>query len=468
MIQNSFSYVYKNSQSISLESDTNKISNIKVEVCATNGKNNSTNLGGSGAIVTTEFLVSRIANYKNLYLKIGTNHGESSYICAGNSDDPSKLLVIAGAGGGAGINHDGGDGGGGISSRTITLGPEIYPTAVSASTTFNPDLGSNKAFDNNISTFWHSAAIYANSGTYNGSVTTTVNSVEYKGEYIGFRYHLPIYIHNFIIVGRQDNNFSITRVPKSFVLLGCNDFTGSGNNGTWTIVYSTTDAGTYDSANGKTFIVSNQTEPFMFYLLITRSIYNNTNADSVNISAIRIFSGNSTLNIPTTTPSTTGGFKLNNNSTTGNVITVPSSLAFSPDGYIVAGRGGKRSADANGNQGPGTDGTIIKGGNGAYFVGGGGGGGYGGGGGGGGDSNNGGIGGIGTSGGNGGGNGAGMGGIYLKGGNGGGNGGGNSNIDGGRGGDGFFGGGGGATYSTFYGKTGSGGGGSSFSIFPAQ
>jgi hypothetical protein len=249
---------YTNSQVVSIPANCSSIIATVVASAGQNYNSGSSSIGGNGTIISTTITTSTISSYNSLYLNIGTNYSQSSYICAGNTNDTTKLLVISGAGGQSGINHNGGNGG----------------------------YGSN------------------------------------------------------------------------------------------------------------------------------------------------------------------------------SLISVTSTFAFSSSGYLAPGFGGNSPADGNGNQGPGENGTISKGGNGAYFNGGGGGGGYGGGGGGGGDSNNGGTGGSGTSGSNGNGFGHGKGGAYITGGNAG-------NNNAGRGGDGFFGGGGGATYSIDYGKTGSGGGGSSFSIFPA-
>ena len=149
---------------------------------------------------------------------------------------------------------------------------------VSASTTFpsHPLPGGFepfKAFDRDASTFWHSdgTSYNASTGVYTGALSTTANGVSYSGEWLQVQLPFAIILRYFTLTGRT--NFSTTRAPRSFVILG------SVNGSTWDLVHEETNINNWSNA-AQTFVVLRATNTYMYYRIVVRQVGNTDSGGS--------------------------------------------------------------------------------------------------------------------------------------------------------------------------------------------
>jgi hypothetical protein len=138
-----------------------------------------------------------------------------------------------------------------------------------------------RAFDNDLSTFYHSVLSYTN-GNYTGFipisttpgsttptptpilVSTNVNGLQVLGEWLQIKLPIGIILKGFIITPRQDTANS--RSPRDFVMAGSND----GIN--WTQIASFVNQ-KFDTPAPVTFTLSNPlTTSFQYFRIIVKTI----------------------------------------------------------------------------------------------------------------------------------------------------------------------------------------------------
>ena len=168
-----------------------------------------------------------------------------------------------------------------------------------------------KAFDGNVSTFWHSDLLYdPATGKYVGKTKTlgyendpSLNR-DISGEWIQIELPIKILPQSLMIVPRQDNNTATIRSPVDFALLASND----GNS--WRII-GLRGAEMWTNNNAKYFDFSSIAKRPLYDLYsIYRLVVNNVgvNGNSVQISEMRIIPESPYYQSIQCTPPKYGGF----------------------------------------------------------------------------------------------------------------------------------------------------------------
>jgi hypothetical protein len=122
-----------------------------------------------------------------------------------------------------------------------------------------------KAFDNNATTFWHSAPFQYdnNTGEYIGSNSTIVNGIPVFGDWLQIQLRKPYILTQFTITPRNDLFLYNIRSPQDFIVAGSND------NINWIQVCAFTGQ-TYSDVTPKLFVISNPIQTtFKYFRLIT-------------------------------------------------------------------------------------------------------------------------------------------------------------------------------------------------------
>ena len=138
--------------------------------------------------------------------------------------------------------------------------------------------GSNAytAFDNSTGSFWgEPTAVYSGtSGTYSGSVTTSVTnlitgvSTSYSGEWLQLQVPNAVSLNSFSLMGRQDQSLFTWRTPNVFYIAGSNDASS------WELVHSTSGA-QYTSAMQYFTCNGGNSKKYTYFRIIVNKIGNN-------------------------------------------------------------------------------------------------------------------------------------------------------------------------------------------------
>lgn len=180
-----------------------------------------------------------------------------------------------------------------MSSNSTAISDLTY--AASASTTLANEInnyGAFKAFDSNNSTFYHSdGGIYNNTtGQYTGSVSTTVGSTAYSGEWLQLQTPFPITLRYFTIAPRSD---AFARgSPRSFVVLGSN------NGSTWNLLHEETNVNNWSSSS-QTFVILRVVSSYIQFRIVARRVGNSDSGsgqDSLQIRELNLFGHKSLSN----------------------------------------------------------------------------------------------------------------------------------------------------------------------------
>jgi hypothetical protein len=167
------------------------------------------------------------------------------------------------------------------------------------------------AFTNILTTpdYWGElgSSYWNTSGVYLLSVTTTVSSVSYSGEWLQIQMPNPITLYSYTITGRQDQFLYAYRTPFTFVIAGSN------NGSTWTLVdyVDGTKYASQNDGNCNNFIcAAGNTNSYTYFRMIITRISNNSNASSgpggavLNVAEWALFANNvSVTNKQTKIPS---------------------------------------------------------------------------------------------------------------------------------------------------------------------
>jgi hypothetical protein len=170
---------------------------------------------------------------------------------------------------------------------TIISGQNYGNGTYIASATGTPRVGEEswRAFDNSITTGWHSDTnnnlrYSTATGKYTGITTMTVGSIIYGGEWLQLQTPNNVLLDSFTIVGRQGANLWASRAPNEFYVFGSLD------GRTWELIRSYTTS-TF-APSGKTYI-ANSTKAYSYFRLLTSSLAINAESYVVNIAEWKLF-----------------------------------------------------------------------------------------------------------------------------------------------------------------------------------
>jgi hypothetical protein len=212
-------------------------------------------------------------NTTMLWNSTGVGIGTTSPILCNNvigSEYILNSLVIGGA-----MLYPPTDMSAGTTTMTSSYGSGIY--IATASTSFSGSESAYAAFDISINNIWTTSPLngYSSStGVYNGSTTTTIDSVGYLGDWIQLQLQYTIQLTRYSIFPRNGNT---NRAPYIFYIAGSNNGT------TWTMIDQQTDISGYTNS-GKFFTVNSNIlhNGFTYY----RMVVNQNNIGSNGLTSV--------------------------------------------------------------------------------------------------------------------------------------------------------------------------------------
>jgi hypothetical protein len=175
-------------------------------------------------------------------------------------------------------NMTGNNSSGKIASASSMLSQD-YPSDASTWDPWN-------AFDGSLSTGYHSRGSGTNlynssTGVYTGNVSTTdSSSTTHSGEWLQIQFASSFILGSFSMIPRS--GYGLTRMPRSFVILGS-------NNGTlWNVIYTETNKNNWpNTATSTTITINSNTTNYNYYRIVIKRIGNSdsgmSDATAVNI-----------------------------------------------------------------------------------------------------------------------------------------------------------------------------------------